>query len=868
MTTSLSAIEASSIKEARRILRASEQTAGTNRAYFERVVELMGADPSAARELASRWNVFARYGDYDAYAIRAKAVGERLDGQWAAAAESFLEAGRRAASELDAAVFATGAVDSLARAGAVKRAVAVGNRLARRLNDMGEPGLAGRVRLNLGNALLHQDAYRRASTQFARAAPALKAAGFAREAAAAELGISGAQLFGGSVSVSIEAATNAAATFDELGDTHFSALARLNIAHGHLLQGRGDDALTLLLEVSPLLAGSAADVARCEEFLGDAYMRLNLFEAAVDAYTASLASPALHSMPLNKANCTFGLGLVNLALGKTVEARRQLSRAAKGFRKLGNDAWAGAALKAASEAMRDRQALTASAEAVELLRASRSWYHLCTALLQRGERFGDQNDLERAAKLISQHGYGFLRWRIDAAHARRRSGKTGLRHWRKMFEGLMADRLLTRSTSARTAFLRDKQEALSEYLEHLLDGPKPMVDEAMSVVARSRSVALIDEMLAVETPSLSEGARAALEDLRIAVAEEMEIGPAGSRLRRGGRAGLSQLQRRWLQTAFAQTTFASASPRTARDGVAVYIQTNRGFYAIFEGKAVRLEVSENELRKMLSWLEFDLLSPMVGGFDQKTLTRRVAQLREKLLAPVTAHGMPKAIVPDGVLWAVPWNLILDTEAPILSNPSFGELHGRVGASRVVVWAHDPGGLPNVESEVAAVLEHYPKAEVVHDLTSARKSLESPVDLLHVACHGTSRHDNPMYSGLELEGGLLLAAEIASSKASVGQVTLSACDTGRVSLRVRSEPDGLVRSFQATGAQSVIASQWPLDDAAAALTMRTYYKELASGSDVRGAMTKARSACRVEFPHPYYWAPLTIFGGYHRRDHQK
>jgi tetratricopeptide (TPR) repeat protein len=865
MTSSLSAIEAPSTEEARRILRAAEAAPGTNKAFFERIVSLIGADPEEARKLASRWRIFAKYGDYDAYALRAKAVCERLDGKWLAAGQSFLKAGRRAESELEAAVFATGAVDSLARAGEVKRAISVGKRLAGRLDRMGEAGLAGRVRLNLGNALLHLDAYRRASTQFSKAAVDLAAAGYDREAAAAELGVSGALLFSGNVTRSMEAATAAATRFEELGDWHFGALARLNLAHGHLLQGRGDEALALLLQISPLL-GSAADKARCEEFLGDAYIRLNLFEAAADAFAAALAMPGLKAMPLNHANCLFGAGLASLALGKRADARGKLKRAANRYKKLGNEAWAGAAVMAASACASPQQARRISAEAINLLRSSKSRYHLASALLERAERFDDRSDLKKAAKLISAHGYGFLRWRIDAAYARASSGKRRLGHYRKMFEGLMADRLLTRSTSARAAFLRDKQEPLSEFLGELLDSPAPLVEEAIAAVTRSRSVALIDELLAAQRPGLTEPAKAALEELRIAVAQEMDIGrSSGTRRMQGGAKEMARLQRRWLQTAFAQTVFNQSSVLTPNGGAAVYVATDRGYFALFEGRAIRIQASEDELRKMLKWFEFELLSPMVGTTDPDPVMNRIAALRSTLVAPLLLYGRPTAIVPDGTLWAAPWNLLLDRETPVLSNPVFQVPDTDSTPRKVVIWAHDPGGLTNLASEVEAVLEYWPRAKVVHDLESARKTLESSIDLLHVACHASSRSDNPMYSGLELEGGLLLATEIAKSPASIGQVTLSACDTGRVSTTVRSEPDGLVRSFQAAGASSVIASQWPLDDLAASITMRTYYRELAAGRTVMEALALARSACQKQFRHPYYWAPLTIFGGYRRQD---
>ena len=56
----------------------------------------------------------------------------------------------------------------------------------------------------------------------------------------------------------------------------------------------------------------------------------------------------------------------------------------------------------------------------------------------------------------------------------------------------------------------------------------------------------------------------------------------------------------------------------------------------------------------------------------------------------------------------------------------------------------------------------------------------------------------MFSSLEFCDDAIYATDIALSGAKVGLVTLSACDTGTMSLVTREEPDGLARAFWRAG----------------------------------------------------------------------
>jgi hypothetical protein len=389
-----------------------------------------------------------------------------------------------------------------------------------------------------------------------------------------------------------------------------------------------------------------------------------------------------------------------------------------------------------------------------------------------------------------------------------------------------------------------------------------MVEEALDVVTKSRSVTLIDELIAANPGALSAESRGELERFREEVARETASDMNGTRRVSSSGYRITELSRRLLESELAPLKTSAAGATAVDSKVAVFADTSDGFYSIMAGKSHRLAIDHETVSSKVRRAEFELLSPMVGMADPGPALQELAMLRNQLMSGI--NEMPTHIVPDGPLWGIPWSAVVGSEVMVIANPLFSiELHRR-SPRRVVVWAHDPGDLPNVAAEVESVCKYFPTASVVTRRQEALKSLENGVDLLHVASHASIRSDNPLYSHIELADGPLFGLEVARAKGYARQVTLSACDTGRVSLQQRMEPDGLVRSFLTLGAESVLASLWPLDDEGASRLMDAYYKGVSRGDAHLSALADARKRVREWREHPYYWASMTIFGGYGRK----
>jgi CHAT domain-containing protein len=73
--------------------------------------------------------------------------------------------------------------------------------------------------------------------------------------------------------------------------------------------------------------------------------------------------------------------------------------------------------------------------------------------------------------------------------------------------------------------------------------------------------------------------------------------------------------------------------------------------------------------------------------------------------------------------------------------------------------------------------------------------------------------------------------------------------------------GFTRSFLSAGADSVIASLWPVADDSTEALMSKLYAELTAGRDLMSAMQTAQLEVQKNrrFAHPFFWAPFNVIG---------
>jgi CHAT domain-containing protein len=142
-------------------------------------------------------------------------------------------------------------------------------------------------------------------------------------------------------------------------------------------------------------------------------------------------------------------------------------------------------------------------------------------------------------------------------------------------------------------------------------------------------------------------------------------------------------------------------------------------------------------------------------------------------------------------------------------------------------------------------------------------------LIHMAVHGVANHDRPEQAALILlsdsdkgEDGILQASEILQLRTNADLVVLSACDTAIGRIQGAEGIANLARAFLLSGARTVVATLWAVDDTFTLNLMKQFYKHLTAGSPMAEALTEAkRDILRTYGTRavPYYWAAFTLEG---------
>jgi CHAT domain-containing protein len=133
------------------------------------------------------------------------------------------------------------------------------------------------------------------------------------------------------------------------------------------------------------------------------------------------------------------------------------------------------------------------------------------------------------------------------------------------------------------------------------------------------------------------------------------------------------------------------------------------------------------------------------------------------------------------------------------------------------------------------------------------------NVLHLACHGLFRADNPIFSSLKLYDGWLTAANVMPLRLDGALVTLSACESGRSQVLLGDEVVGLTRGFLGAGAATLVVTLWLVQDETTATLMADWYHRLRQGQSPTAALRAAQQALRETYRHPYFWAPFTVVG---------
>lgn len=139
---------------------------------------------------------------------------------------------------------------------------------------------------------------------------------------------------------------------------------------------------------------------------------------------------------------------------------------------------------------------------------------------------------------------------------------------------------------------------------------------------------------------------------------------------------------------------------------------------------------------------------------------------------------------------------------------------------------------------------------------------------HFASHAQANVENSNFSFIVFSDGQggydsLFVKDIYLLPLQADMVVLSGCETFVGKLYQGEGVINLARSFLQAGANSVIATLWPINDDANARVMETFYERLSAG-DSKSAALRAAKQQQIEAggrvgAHPVYWAAFTGLG---------
>ena len=298
--------------------------------------------------------------------------------------------------------------------------------------------------------------------------------------------------------------------------------------------------------------------------------------------------------------------------------------------------------------------------------------------------------------------------------------------------------------------------------------------------------------------------------------------------------------------------------------------------------------------------EFDPYRESPEHYD--SLKTALFRIYQQFIKPVESlfKGEKLVIVPDEELAYLPFGALIDRYEPetILNYAGLPYLMNRYDISyvnnsqllmkegqpllqfpRIISWVPDYTASGDTDSmalvgaaeevqEILKILKGRSIAGNQHK-DEAEKLLEEDA-VIHLAMHaraGESAKGSPYFLLDALEDTLfnnrLHDYEINALTISSPMVVLSSCRTGGGQFQSGEGMISLSRSFLLAGAESVVHTLWPVEDARGPDLMLEYYRELKRGRSKSSALTRAKKQYLAGTPpsytHPYYWAAYQITG---------
>lgn len=317
-------------------------------------------------------------------------------------------------------------------------------------------------------------------------------------------------------------------------------------------------------------------------------------------------------------------------------------------------------------------------------------------------------------------------------------------------------------------------------------------------------------------------------------------------------------------------------------------------------------IGEDELRERVEQFRRQLAN---RDLQFRATARRLYQLVLGPAGPFLKGKDKVILVPDGVLWELPFQALVDpagryllddaavsyapsltalkammevkkvrksapgkTQLLAMGNPAWGT--GEVERVKAVYRDQEFGNLPQAETEVQQLGQIYGAGRshvyIGREARESRfKAEAADSKILHLATHGILNNASPLYSYLLLSGdsngnsedGLLEARELLQMKLHAELAVLSACETARGRVGAGEGMIGLSWALFVSGVPTTVLSQWKVESESTSRLMVAFHQNRQKSMSEGEALRAAALAVRKDpaFQHPFYWAPFIVIG---------
>jgi CHAT domain-containing protein len=301
-------------------------------------------------------------------------------------------------------------------------------------------------------------------------------------------------------------------------------------------------------------------------------------------------------------------------------------------------------------------------------------------------------------------------------------------------------------------------------------------------------------------------------------------------------------------------------------------------------KVFKIAVKEKSLREKIEKWRGEIINQNLGF---KKESHELYDLLIKPLETEIEDASDLIIIPEGILWKLPFQALLDArqkyliqKAPISYVPSLKVLHTlqkrtlSTGIRKVVGFGNPFNSaikpLPEAENEVKNLAAFYPSISYkigVRATETALKEAMGAADILHLAVHGKLDEIEPMRSSILMakdsqNDGNFEIEEIIGMTRSPELVILSACDTNDGQVFNGEGLLSLSWAFLAAGSKNVVGTEWKIDDQVTSQEMNLFHQKLSQNVRIAQSLQFAVLQ-QIEKKgiqnHPFYWACFVSIG---------